>query len=298
MAARSASLASANGGAGNLECASCSQIGSPGETDADFYSLNTTGGGSRFTPHLNHVLSDDGRYVFFNSGDRLTPDDQNDRVDAYEYDTTTAEIHLLSSGRGTSDAVFLEATPDGHDVIIASREQLTPSDKDTSVDLYDARVGGVAEQPSSPSVPCAGDGCRPPASTAGVPGGPPSMTADGPGNTVASHDSQSFFHMSALTARQKKVLQRRGIVRVTIMAAKTGTIDVRLNARLDGHRRMVDRQILKIDGGTALHVKLRLKLTAQRHLTTTGRLSLVITASYSKSSTLQSQRITLRSTDA
>src|SRR5262249_32647636 len=84
---------------GSLRCASCDPSGAPPTGDAnDNVKLESSAGDLSHTSYLNRALSADGHYVFFSSPDALVPEDTNGRYDAYEYDTQTEEVHLLSSG--------------------------------------------------------------------------------------------------------------------------------------------------------------------------------------------------------
>jgi hypothetical protein len=164
--------ATANGGAGHLACASCNPSGAPATTDASTYMQFGLSGGAPGS-HLNQAVSDDGKRVFFTSGDRLVPGDLNTARDAYEYDTDTGELHLISTGKDLSDSYFMAASPSGDDVFFITRQRLLGWDTDESYDLYDARVphpdAGFAE-PSLPPVPCGGESCQGPLS--GPPGSP------------------------------------------------------------------------------------------------------------------------------
>ena len=133
--------ADANGGAGDLQCASCNPTGTPAHADATFF-VHLRASATKDTSHLNHPLSDDGRYVFFSSGDDLLEEDTNGVTDAYQYNTETEQVSLLSSGTSTTRSIFLDASADGSDAFILTRSQLSPADHDQSNDLYDVRVGG------------------------------------------------------------------------------------------------------------------------------------------------------------
>jgi len=147
---------------GRLRCASCD----PSEAEPVGYaSLNTGVGGygsnAATTSHLSHALSGDGRWVFFNSPDPLVPEDINGAVDAYQYNTETEEISLISSGSSNEGSYFLDASASGRDVFFVTREALSEWDTDGSYDLYDARVGGGLPEPAPRPAPCEGESCLP-----------------------------------------------------------------------------------------------------------------------------------------
>jgi hypothetical protein len=187
--------ADANGGEGDLRCASCNPSGAQASNDDDFwlvypFSGNTfllESGGSKEVNHLTRGLSDDGHYLFFNSGEALLPQDTNGTTDAYEYDTVEEELHLLSSGTSPAASYVLEATPDGSSAFIRTAEPLVGWDVDGAQDLYDVRVGGGFPEPTPVPAPCAGDQCR--GAVSGVPNasGAPTATFSGPGNPVGKH---------------------------------------------------------------------------------------------------------------
>ena len=173
--------ASANGGAGELRCLSCRPDGAPATADATVHAKFGNGVVGQES-HLPRVMSEDGRRVFFTSGERLVPEDQNGLVqDAYMYDSESGELHLISSGKSSANSYFLDAGANGEDVFFVTREQLSGWDVDNAYDLYDARVGGGLPEPSPPPPSCQGDGCQPAPGTLSDPT-PGSATFLGPGD--------------------------------------------------------------------------------------------------------------------
>jgi hypothetical protein len=173
-----------SGGAGSdgLVCVSCNPSGAPGTQNGNF-TARSGEGGALTSWHLNHPLADDGSRVFFSTRDALVAGDSNGKVDVYEYDTASASLHLISSGKDPSDSYFMDASSSGNDAFFATRQQLVGWDTDQNYDLYDARVGGGFPEPVKPAPGCSGDGCQgsnppstPPAGSAA------SSTISGPGN--------------------------------------------------------------------------------------------------------------------
>jgi hypothetical protein len=197
----------------SLKCASCNPTGVPPTANASFL-LGTRQGGTAQSTHLNNPLSDDGRYVFFTSGERLVPEDHNSPVaDVYEYDSQTEQIHLLSSGRSDQPSFFLDASADGHDVFFTTFERLVGWDTDDANDLYDARVGGGFPAPTRP-VECEGDACSTPFAAPNDPT-PSSSTFSGPGSQEAPSSQQSKLKAKQSLKRKvkhkaKKRKARRG----------------------------------------------------------------------------------------
>lgn len=146
-------------GSESLTCASCNPTGAPATTDAAF-TMRTAIGAAQPASHLGHALSDDGRYVFFTTAERLVPEDRNGKLDVYEYDSAAGQVHLLSTGTDPSDSFFLDASANGHDVFFVTRERLVGWDKDPAYDLYDARVGGGFPEPPPTPTECDDDVCQ------------------------------------------------------------------------------------------------------------------------------------------
>ncbi len=145
---------------GQLRCASCNPSGAAA-TANPVLDANEEVQPIPKSSHLSHALSADGRYVFFSTPERLVPSDTNGTWDAYVYDTTKEEHRLLSSGEDKSPSYFMDASVDGRDAFIATSEQLSRWDNDTSNDLYDARVDGGLPEPLPPPPSCQGDACQP-----------------------------------------------------------------------------------------------------------------------------------------
>jgi hypothetical protein len=114
--------------------------------------------------------------VFFSSKEALVPEDTNGTFDAYEYDTHTRTVHLLSSGKDTEDSYFLDASADGHDVYFVTRAQLVGWDTDNAYDAYDARIGGGLPDPVPAPRKCTGSACQ------GQPAAAPAATVPGSRN--------------------------------------------------------------------------------------------------------------------
>jgi hypothetical protein len=146
-----------------------------------------------------HPLSEDGKRLFFESTDALVPRDTNGKQDVYEWEagdkgqceamgaelfveSSGGCLSLISSGESPEDSKFLDATPTGSDVFIATASSLLPQDVG-QIDVYDARVNGGFPQPVSPAT-CEGEACQNPPSSPNdlTPG---SLTFSGAGNLVS-----------------------------------------------------------------------------------------------------------------
>ena len=119
--------------------------------------------------HRTRALSDDGARAYFNSLNRLVPQDQNGMQDVYEWeapgrgDCTEAAanyrpasegcVNLISTGTSTKDSEFIDASTDGRDVFFTTDLSLVSSDPG-QFDLYDAREGGGFAPPAIEKDPC------------------------------------------------------------------------------------------------------------------------------------------------
>ena len=126
-------------------------------------------GGYEFL-HRTRALSDDGARAYFNSLNRLVPQDQNGMQDVYEWEApgrgdceetslnyrpaSEGCVNLISTGTSTKDSEFIDASTDGRDVFFTTDLSLVSSDPG-QFDLYDAREGGGFAPPAIEKDPCA-----------------------------------------------------------------------------------------------------------------------------------------------
>ena len=150
----------------------------------------------------NATVSDDGSYVFFMSPVGLTPGALDDRrigtssrgLPVYAqnvYEWHEGEVSLISDGKDVtfnnggeascqlSSVCLLGTDASGHDVFFATADALTPSDTNTQLDYYDARVGGGFPPPGA-ETECQSDACKGPGSQANEPASPASAGFNGP----------------------------------------------------------------------------------------------------------------------
>lgn len=156
---------------------------------------------SEISLYAPRTVLNNGR-VYFNTVNPLVPADVNKGWDVYQSEpdgvgdcstlasgaaTSSAAggcVSLISSGTGKREAGFLDASASGDDVFFLSPAPLSKIDKDQEVDVYDARVDGVAAVPSFPSE-CSGEGCQPPPQ-APADSTPGTLSFAGPGNPKPS----------------------------------------------------------------------------------------------------------------
>jgi hypothetical protein len=178
---------------GRLICASCNPTGAEpfGSTTLP---IQMPAGGMANVGQQQY-LTDAGR-LYFDSRDALTPFDTNHGVeDVYQYEPSevgscTREggcVALMSAGTSAVDSNFLAIDATGSNVFFTTRDQLSPRDRDESIDLYDAREnGGINAESETIQSECQGEACQP------APVGPDDRTPasanfEGPGNVAQKH---------------------------------------------------------------------------------------------------------------
>lgn len=166
-------------------------------------------------PRRDPTMSDDGRFVFFQSPVGLTPGALDDvpvngrgesadlAQNIYEWEAEGTGscgqaggcVLLISDGRDVSESggnpatlssvELLGADITGENVFFTTIDRLVPSDTDTQLDYYDARIEGGFPAPHRPR-PCqvenGGDQCREGGSEASIFLAPPSAMFSGAGN--------------------------------------------------------------------------------------------------------------------
>lgn len=152
-----------------LLCVSCNPAEVPPAGEAVLQDLRPLSPVNVFSTLIANV-TDDGSEVFFQTPDRLLPEDANEAQDVYEWRAKgTGEpqctrvdgcLALISSGQDEGDSFLYSASADGSDVFFRTEEKLVGADVPGSKSIYDARVdGGIPEAPA-PGV-CSGDACQP-----------------------------------------------------------------------------------------------------------------------------------------
>lgn len=198
-----------------LVCLSCRRDGRTSTGDA---SLGIEG-----QPYLSRYFArpvlDDGT-VFFDSPEPLVTADVNGRRDVYEY--RSGVTRLISPGTADSAASLQDVTPDGNDVFFTTDERLVAGDKDTTVDMYDARVGGgFASQNDRPIVQaCSGLECSEPSS------GP---TTSPPAPTQGAARAPARPSAPAARARVSIVSVARSSTQLTVKVRVSGRGRIRVS---------------------------------------------------------------------
>jgi DNA-binding beta-propeller fold protein YncE len=201
------------GGSGTWQSAMWIAANVPGWTEYE----------ARESVYQSRYLSNSGR-LFFDSRDGLVPKDVDGTGDVYEYEPEGVGdcgrgagdgavvfkpggafsgeagsgvegagcVGLISSGDGSEEAAFLDASETGGDVFFLSTSQLSPLDVEGGRTLYDAQEC-TASVPCAPPPPASSPPCVTEASCKSAPspqpeifGSPASTTFSGPGNLVSS----------------------------------------------------------------------------------------------------------------
>jgi hypothetical protein len=180
--------------ANRVVCVSCDPSGAPPTSSAQLPAEREVS--AYFVEDEPHTLpaprfvSDNGERVFFNSSDQLTPDAPPPspskahlvnnihgscgfECNAYEYEN--GHVYLIAPA-----ATVSTVTPSGNDVFFYTYAQLLPQDRDGTVDIYDARVGGGSPALAAPE--CTGASCQGAPAPAPIFAAPPSATFNGVGN--------------------------------------------------------------------------------------------------------------------
>jgi hypothetical protein len=202
--------ATANEGKGKLICASCDPSGArPRGTDISTrirVGTPTHLFAAGWIPawennqYASRVLSANGRRLFFESSDALSPLDTNGVTDVYEweqagegtctqasagYDPASGGcVELISSGKSPHDSLFVDADPKGENAFFTTLSSLVSQDPGL-IDVYDARQEGGFPSPSSRRAECEGEACQSPLEPPNDPT-PASSVFEGAGNLASS----------------------------------------------------------------------------------------------------------------
>jgi len=183
-----------------LTCVSCPP--GPRTSDATVESSVANGVPSLTLVSLEPRFLSSEATVFFSTGEALVPEDTNGVSDAYEYSPPSHRLSLLSTGKGSDPASFVEADTNGSDAFIVTRQRLVSADKDESIDLYAVRVDGGFQSPPSTPPPCEPSSCQREGS--GAPGAPlVTSTAYAPGNRKCSRNRHRARHCGRHPRRRR-----------------------------------------------------------------------------------------------
>jgi len=182
----------------SLACVSCNPSGEPATSDARLQEVQQLAE----APIAIHNLSDDGRRVFFETGEALVERDTDGINDIYEWheEEGGTSVDLISSGESVQyltefgeplalphfplPNVLFSVTPSGDNVVFLSQDALVPAAGVGGVPaVYDARVDGGFAEPEAAKA-CVEEECRLPASSPPPLAGPLSGVVAGAGNVT------------------------------------------------------------------------------------------------------------------
>jgi hypothetical protein len=243
--------------------------------DATFYAVGYPVG--KEADRARTVMSDDAEKVVFRTSEALSPSDTNGIVDIYAWQN--GQVSLISSGGPTlDDQVFTQPmigliTASGQDIYFTTTAQLTPSDRDTQVDFYDARVGGGFDY--TRPAPCAGDVCH------GAPGVAPDAPAPASDGTAPAQATPTFS-LHKVSAQAVKKLASTGRITLKVTANTPSTLSAKATAIIE--RKTVGvgaaRRTLSAPGTASL--ALTLSKAARARLAAQGKLTVKVVVSNSK----------------
>jgi DNA-binding beta-propeller fold protein YncE len=198
----------------SLACASCNPSGEP-PTAAGPGSGALIDFRGAFEQRTTRNLTENGQ-VFFDSSEALLPADTNGKGgcslasgvpacdDVYEFEPQGVGscsdpagcLFLISTGTGTLETFFIDASPSGNDVFIREYQKLVPRDaQDGAPSLYDVRVDGGFPEPSSPPPCTTAESCRPsPQPQPSIAASPATATLSGPGNVKPARKHHKKRH--------------------------------------------------------------------------------------------------------
>jgi hypothetical protein len=217
--------------------------------------------------------------VFFESPERLSDADTDDKADVYEY--VDGRAVLISTGTST-DTHYLDNSADGSSVFLRTRDALVRADTDGGyADVYVARAGGGFPDAPAPPAACQGSACRPaPTPDPGPPAAPPTVFAlDATPGAVTR--TRTTFSVGAVSAARRTAFARTG--RLALKVRVSGAAVVTASGRAQIGRKRVTVATGSINKLTAGSTTLTVRLTsaARRALARSGRLTIRLTVACS-----------------
>jgi WD40-like Beta Propeller Repeat len=236
---------------------------------------------------MSRSVTEDGDTVLFVTSEGLSPEDTNGVPDLYSWHDGV--VSWLSTGTteiGIGEHV--QMTPSGSNVAFETKDHLLPQDVDTGGDLYDVRVDGGFPQPPPPPPPCAGEPCQ--GSLTPVP------FVAAPASTTAASLSPlpPSFSVRPLSSKQRRALARTGSVTLAVTAAAAGTVSAAASAKLGKRSATIASASEHLARAGTAQLALTLSPQAQARLASSGKMTVKIAVTYSKSPTVR--HVTLKLT--
>jgi hypothetical protein len=176
---------------GRLDCLSCDPTGMLPSSDASLQGVAEKIGAIVPASYWAKIpnQSPDGKRAFFQTAEPLVVGDTDKKLDVYEWEAGGVGsceklggcVYLISGGHSSSPDYLYAMSSNGDDVFFRTADQLLPRDAESTLSIYDARVGGGFLEPKEPP-PCEGEACHPLGSPPQL---APPTTSEGPsGNPV------------------------------------------------------------------------------------------------------------------
>jgi hypothetical protein len=239
----------------------------PGGADDGAFDVSAGGSGGGLGADYaeeDRWVDEAGETVVFRTSEALLPGDRNGLADGYMW--RADKLHRLP---GSMPSQNLAPPPptishDGSTVAYQSGQPLLPSDGDSAVDIYVARVHG---------------GFPPPAHDAGcdtLAGG-----CQGDGADALSTDTQTSsssetgnapvgnrkrLRVGNISRKARRRAARRGVLRVRVRTSRAGLVRVLARAKIGKRTRRVAGRKVRVRKAGAVTVKLRLSRAAKRRL--------------------------------
>lgn len=259
--------------ADQLTCVSCPPGGGNPTGEA---SLMDSPAGQNVTPV---AFANDGT-LFFESPDRLTADDTDDKIDVYAHDADGN--HLLSPNTPNYDVLITGNSADGRDVFIRTHETLTSDDRNGGyADVYDLRIGGGFPT----TTPCAGEACRGPQSAPPATALPlASLSATDTSAATPFTTKATTFKVAAISAAARAAWARTGKVTLSVKVSDTAQVTAKATAKLKGAKKASTvasatrlresagtvKLVLSLSSGARAALKRSHKLTVKVAVTASG----------------------------
>ena len=278
----------------HVTCISCPRVG-PATADASMQPrMSGTGGllggeSKARTQYRARYLTDDGQRAFIQTAERLVDSDSNGREDVYEWHD--GNVRLVTSGRSGTDSYFGDASPDGHDVFVVTRERLVAADQDNNLDVYDARIGGGFPAPERPTPPCSGDTCQ------GSPNAVPSLRRPATGSILGDGNDQpgrpARFSIVTMSKRQRAKLARTGRATVRVRVSTAGLVVLRSRARVGRRVRVMGVSARRASRAGTLALQMRLSRAGLATLRRRGVLKVRMIVEFSAAADAKSALVRL-----
>lgn len=249
------------------------------------------GGGTAAIPMDNRpksMYSADNSRVFFETATALVPADVNGRTDVYMFEGGKA--HLISTGTSASDSHYMTTDRSGDNAFFTTRQSLVPSDTDTNVDVYVARIGGRAEQAATVVGTCVEDECQ--GSRTGIPAfARPAATSVGGG---ATSPVRARITLQPLTAAQRAQLAATGSATVKVKVTVGGRVTVTASGQIGKRRVVVAKATTTAPGAGTVRLTLKLSKTARAQLTKKRKLALTVSSTLDGAQSASRSTVTLQ----